>query len=316
MKKLLPILAAIFLILTGRPAAAEEQYTIRMIITPFVNKVGGYQEDISYEVKMTSGQSAAIDLRIFTATMTIEKYGNDMAFTFDHDLEMLSGAAVIETHRIILEEYAIAHLRTPTMDAGAWLAVSWGSDAIPVVYQDFINSISSIYKGVGNPRYGTYEDYSVMFNVQSGWEKEEKTLGYTVMDIDGNGTEELLFGELGPDITGTPIYDLYTIADWELVHVLDGWDRNRYYLTPDGGIMRQSSDSAFHYFTAYYAYEDGELHLLRSVIYDWNKNNSEPWFVSYISESDASTAEPITESEAQAIMNYYSGQKIEMTPFP
>ena len=316
MKKLLPILAAIFLILTGRPAAAEEQYTIRMIITPFVNKVGGYQEDISYEVKMTSGQSAAIDLRIFTATMTIEKYGNDMAFTFDHDLEMLSGAAVIETHRIILEEYAIAHLRTPTMDAGAWLAVSWGSDAIPVVYQDFINSISSIYKGVGNPRYGTYEDYSVMFNVQSGWEKEEKTLGYTVMDIDGNDTEELLFGELGPDITGTPIYDLYTIADWELVHVFDGWDRNRYYLTPDGGIMRQSSDSAFHYFTAYYAYEDGELHLLRSVIYDRNKNSSEPWFVSYISESDASTAEPITESEAQAIMNYYSGQKIEMTPFP
>ena len=33
--------------------------------------------------------------------MTIEKHGEDMSFTFDHDLEMLSGAAVIETHHII-----------------------------------------------------------------------------------------------------------------------------------------------------------------------------------------------------------------------
>ena len=316
MKKLPPILAAMLLIFTMLSAAAGEQYNIRLTVTPFVSKENGLQKDLSYEIKMESGQSAEIDLNVFSAKMTVEKHGEDMSFTFDHDLEMLSGAAVIETHHIILEKYAIAHLRTPTMDAGAWLAVSWGSDEIPLVYQDFIKSISSIYKGVENPRYGVNEDYSVMFNVQSAWEKEEKTLGYTVMDIDGNGTKELLFGEMGPDITGTPIYDLYTIADWEIVHVFDGWDRNRYYLTPDGGIMRQGSDSAFHYFTAYYAYTDGKLQMLRSVIYDANKNSSAPWFVSYISDMDASAAQPVTEDEAKTIMNYYSGQKIEMTPFP
>ena len=316
MKKFLTFLTALFLILAGRTAAAEEQYTVRLTVTPFASKVNGLQGDISYEVKLSSGQSVTVDLRVFQATITIEKHGEDMAFTFDHDLEMLSGAAVIETRRIVLEKYAIAHLRTPTMDAGAWLAVSWGTDEIPLVYQDFINSISKIYKGVGNARYGTYEDYSVMFEVQSVWEKEEKTLGYAVMDIDGDGTDELLFGEMGPDITGTPIYDLYTIADWELVHVFDGWDRSRYYLTTDGGIMHQGSDSAFHSFTAYYAYANRELQLLRSVIYDWNKNKSEPWFQSFVSEMDASTALPITESEAQAIMDLYSGVQIEMTPFP
>ncbi len=316
MKKLLPILAAILLFLTVLSAAAEEQYNIRLTVTPFVSKENGLQKDLSYEIRMESGQSAEIDLNIYTAKMTIEKHGEDMSFTFDHDLEMLSGAAVIETHHIILEKYAIAHLRTPTMDAGAWLAVSWGSDEIPLVYQDFIKSISSIYKGVENPRYGVNEDYSVMFKVQSAWEKEERTLGYTVMDIDGNGTKELLFGEMGPDITGTPIYDLYTIADWELVHVFNGWDRNRYYLTPDGGIMRQGSDSASHSFTSYYAYADGKLQLLRSVIYDANKNSSAPWFVSYISDTDTSAAQPITEYEAKAIMNYYTGTKLDMTPFP
>ena len=80
--------------------------------------------------------------------------------------------------------------------------------------------------------------------------------------------------------------------------------------------MHQGSDSAFHSFTAYYAYANRELQLLRSVIYDWNKNKSEPWFQSFVSEMDASTALPITESEAQAIMDLYSGVQIEMTPFP
>ena len=152
MKKLLPILAAVFLILTARIAAAEEQYNIRLTVTPFVSKENGLQKDLSYEIKMEPGQSAEIDLNVFSAKMTIEKHGEDLSFTFDHDLEMLSGAAVIETHHIILEKYAIAHLRTAAMDAGAWLAVSWGSGVIPMVYQDFIKSISSIYKGVENPR--------------------------------------------------------------------------------------------------------------------------------------------------------------------
>lgn len=315
MKKIFLLTLILTLLITGI-AAAEEQYIIRLTVTPFVSKVNGLQKDTSYELKMSSGQSTDIDLRIFTTAMTIEKYGDSMAFTFDHDLEMLSGAAVIETHRIILEKYAIAHLCTPTMDAGAWLAVSWGSDEIPMVYQDFINSISSIYKGVESGRYGSYEDYSIMFSVQSGWEKENKTLGYTVMDIDGDGTDELLFGEMHADLTGTPIYDLYTIENNELVHIFDGWDRNRYYLTTDGGFMRQGSNSAFNSFTSYYAYGNGKLQLLRSVIYDSNRNSSAPWFLSYITEMDASSAQSITESEAKTIMSYYTGKQIELTPFP
>ena len=47
-----------------------------------------------------------------------------------------------------------------------------------------------------------------------------------------------------------------------------------------------------------------------------NKNNSEPWFQSFVSELDASLAEPLTETEAKTIMDLYTGQKIEMTPFP
>ena len=315
MKKLLTILTAVFLIFAGRPAAAEEQYNIGLTITPFISKVNGPQEDISYEVKMSSGDSVTVDLRVFQAVMTIEKYGEEMAITFDHDLEMLSGRAVIETHRIILEKNAAAHLRTPTMDAGAWLAVSWGSDDIPLIYQDFINSISSIYAGNPSGRYGTYEDYSIMFEVQSGHSREEKTLGYAVADVDDDGTEELLFGDMHSDAEGTPLYDMYTIDHGEMVHVFDGWDRNRYYLTTDGGFMRHGSDSAFSSFSSFYIYERGELILLRSVIYNSEKNRDNPWFLSYTNEYDTSGALPISQYDAEKIFSFYIGTEIPLTPF-
>ncbi len=315
MKKLLTILTAVFLIFAGKPAAAEEQYNIGLTITPFISKVNGLQKDISYEVKMSSGDSVTVDLRVFQAVVTIEKHGEEMAFTFDHDLEMLSGRAVIETHRIILEKNAAAHLRTPTMDAGAWLAVSWGSDDIPLIYQDFINSISSIYAGNPSGRYGTYEDYSIMFEVQSARSQEEKTLGYAVLDLDDDGTEELLFGDMKTDDDGTPLYDLYTIKQGKLIHVFDGWDRNRYYLTTDGGFIRHGSDSASSSFSSFYIYERGELVLLRSVIYNSEKDKDSPWFLSYTNEYDTSGALPVSQDEAQKILSYYNETEITLTPF-
>ena len=117
-KKLLILLTAVFLIIAVRSAAAEEQYIIGLLITPYTTRENGLQEDISYEVKVVSGESVPIDLRAFQTVMTIEKHGEDMAFTFDHDLEMLSGSAVIQTRRIILEKNADAHLRTPVMENG------------------------------------------------------------------------------------------------------------------------------------------------------------------------------------------------------
>ena len=314
MKKLFFLFLLLTLLLTGI-ASAEESYKVIYTITPFESKVSGPQDPVVKEITIHPGNTVNMDLGVFTTTMTIGKAGDQLAFSFDRDLELFAHGITTEIRKVTLEEYATAHLRTPTRDAGAWLDVSWGPDTIPLIYQDFIRSIRSIYAGNESGRYGAYEDYSVMFNVQSGWEKEMKTLGYTTMDLDGDGTEELLFGEMGHDSTGTPLYDLYTIVQGELVHVFDGWDRSRYYLTEDGGFIHQGSDSAFHYFTAYHIYTNNRLQLLRSVIHDSNKNSSEPWFLSFISEMDASTGMPILESEAKSIMDQSHGLQIEMTPF-
>ncbi len=314
MKKLPTVLAALLLILTGGTASAEE-YIVGLTITPFVSKVNGLQQPVQKEIKITPGESLLIDLGVFQTELTVEEHGQEMTFTFDHDLELFSSGITAETHRIVLGKDSTAHLRTPTMDAGAWLALSWGPDDMPLVYRDFIRSMTDILNGIENFRYGSYEDYSIMFEVQSARGIEERSLGYAVKDIDGDGTEELLFGDMNADTTGTPLYDLYTIQNGEMIHVFDGWDRNRYYLTTDGGFLRQASNSAFNSFTAYYVYTQGELHLIRSVIYDSERNKSQPWFLSYTNVLDPSSSFPISEEEARKRLSYCSGEQIELTAF-
>ncbi len=314
MKRLFLIFLLLPALITGI-ASAEESFKVSYTVTPFESKVSGLQKPVSKEITIHSGDSVNLDLGVFTAAMTVEKAGKLMAFSFDRDLELFINGITAEVRKVTVEEYAIVHLRTPTKDAGAWLDISWGPDTIPLIYQDFIRSVSSIYDGNESGRYGAYEDYSVMFNVQSGWEKEKKTLGYTTMDLDDDGTEELLFGDSAPDMDGTPLYDMYTIRNGELVHVFDGWDRNRYYLSPNGEIIRQGSDSAFRSFTAYYIYTNSEMRLFRSVIYDSSRNADRPWYLSFIDAMDSSTGFNIREDEAQSIMKNYSAEKIDLTPF-
>ena len=66
-------------------------------------------------------------------------------------------------------------------------------------------------------------DFSSMLYMEKNW--DYGTLGYLIKDIDGNGTDELIFGGNAEESTAWYdgiIYDIYTISDGDLIHVLDG----------------------------------------------------------------------------------------------
>ncbi len=157
-------------------------------------------------------------------------------------------------------------------------------------------------------------DFSSVLITSSDYE----VLGYWIEDLDGDGITKLIFGGNGTepdDGWNGIIYDIYTISDGELIHVLDGWERNRYFLCENGMIANEGSSGAANSNYTYFTLENAELHLVESVIYDGMKDAEHPWFYSMESEYDAENAEPISEEQAKEIMGKYVYQRPTYIPF-
>lgn len=161
------------------------------------------------------------------------------------------------------------------------------------------------------------ERMSSVFLMQGDYE----TLGYLRQDLDGDGVEELIFGGNSDleEFNGI-IYDIYTIDNGELVHVLDGWERNRFYLCTNGCIANEASGGAFLSAYQYYTYADAKISIKETVEYNEWQDQDNPWFyttieVSGLEEDDIDNLEPISEEKAFEIMDSYEYIELEYTPF-
>lgn len=148
----------------------------------------------------------------------------------------------------------------------------------------------------------------------------DEILGYLIEDIDGDGVDELIFGGNGTDPSlydtwKSVIYDIYTISDGKLIHVLNGWNRNRYYFCESGMIANEGSSGADDSNYSYFTFDGSELHLVEAVIYDGMKDRDNPWFYSTESENDAGNAEPISEERAEEIRKKYVYEYPTFIPF-
>lgn len=144
------------------------------------------------------------------------------------------------------------------------------------------------------------------------------TQGYLIKDIDGDGTEELILGANGKEPGNAwdgIIFNIYTVSDGELVRVLNGWERNRYYFCENGMIANEGSSGAAKSDYSYFTFEGGKLHLVESVIYDGMKDTENPWFYSTESEYDAENAESISEEQAIEIREMYAYERPSFLPF-
>ena len=162
-------------------------------------------------------------------------------------------------------------------------------------------------------------DFSYMIYRYGAYYGASMGLGYLIEDLDKDGTEELVFGENSdPDSAyDSVIYDLYTIDDGKLVHVLEGGERCRYYLCENGMIAHEGADSAAEGVNAYYTFEGSELHLVEALLYNgWNHADN-PWFYSTQTDScyDTEHAEPVNAEQAQTIMEKYVYEHLMFIPF-
>lgn len=146
---------------------------------------------------------------------------------------------------------------------------------------------------------------------------DEDEFGFAFYDVDGNGTTELLIGEVAPaNFYRGMIYDMYTMVEGKAISVLSSGERYRYYLCEDNRIALEASGGAGYSYYMYYDFDGktGSLKPKEAIIYDGEYDRENPWF--YTSGSlDKADYSPTTEREAREIIESYVYRGFEVTPF-
>lgn len=91
-------------------------------------------------------------------------------------------------------------------------------------------------------------------------------IGYSFIDLDDNGTPELLIWMREEKDADNPeyksmIYDLYTYVNGNITHVESSGERDRFYLCEDNTIYNESSGGATDSVMAHYRLNSGEAEL-------------------------------------------------------
>ena len=144
-----------------------------------------------------------------------------------------------------------------------------------------------------------------------------QTPGWLLRDLDGDGIPELLLGANWDD-GHTVIFNIYRLWRYaEAVRVVNGWNRNRWYLCTDGSLANEGSSSAFESSYSYYRYTSGELQHLETLLYLDDGSGGSPWRYSVTTDQYVNSGDfhSVTEAEATAVMDKYTHETLAFTPF-
>ena len=143
-----------------------------------------------------------------------------------------------------------------------------------------------------------------------------QTPGWLLRDLDGDGIPELLLGANWNE-GDTVIFNIYCYGGARAVRVVNGWNRNRWYLCTDGSLANEGSSSAFESSYSYYRYTSGELQHLETLLYLDDGSGGSPWRYSVTTDQYVNSGDfhSVTEAEATAVMDKYTHETLAFTPF-
>ncbi len=128
-------------------------------------------------------------------------------------------------------------------------------------------------------------------------------LGWCLMDVDGNGQEELLISD------GETLYDGYTIDNGGVSHFLTANDNDQWQLCVDGIFYCFSTVDGKSFWTFYKPEDECTLQPIKTVVYDEAGNT-------YYAGQTETSAQPISKDEAGAlIVTAYPRTTIPVTLF-
>ena len=295
-----------------------ESFRVENESSPADALIGSYADDMgsSLTIRKNTDGSYAVDLGIYKFTSVDNTVGN---YDPQTDTLYFSGAA----------------------DIGGTLAADVTTDGTGRLIVTLTESpVSTGYLAAGAvftfwPRVTGYPEYDeVLANIcdlrfagTQGIETEfssdlltandyYQTPGWLLRDLDGDGIPELLLGS-NWDEGHAVIFNVYRSGGTRAVRVVNGWNRNRWYLCTDGSLANEGSSSAFESTYSYYRYTSGELQHLETLLYLDDGSGGSPWRYSVTTDQYVNSGDfhSVTEAEATAVMDKYTHETLAFTPF-
>ena len=145
------------------------------------------------------------------------------------------------------------------------------------------------------------ENMSYMYNIIP-----KNKIGYSYYDINADGIEELVIGEIADGAWKGVIYDIYTMVDRKPQHVISGGSRNRYYVCDYSFVCNEYSSGASESGVGVYHLVENSTELYPQVNfkYDGYENPQKPWFISY-SDNEWKNVSSETFSERKKVFEKY-----------
>ncbi len=127
-------------------------------------------------------------------------------------------------------------------------------------------------------------------------EEVSETVGFTFLDLNGDGENEMLVAEDETDVIGG-----FSVVNGEPDCFLDGWSRNRYFLIDDNRLFNQGSGgAAYAIFGVYRLSADGTELVCEDCYFTDIKEGTEDqiaFFHNTTGEWDAAASEPFEGTE-------------------
>ena len=123
------------------------------------------------------------------------------------------------------------------------------------------------------------ENMSYMYNIIPQKDK----IGYIYHDVNMDGIDELLIGEISDGNWKGVIYDIYTMVNRKPQHVISGGARDRYYVCDDSFICNEYSSGALESGVRVYDLVENSTELFPQIYFKYDKytNPEMPYFFSY-----------------------------------